>query len=261
MTEISETRGLQNGIRNQETHLSFLNEQKYTFTSVFFISKKFLFFPPYQMPVQEHQKYVPCCLKSPAEGGILQPPHRPKPTVRPSRITVGPPSTYTQRSSLPFARKTAVGTSLVIRWLRLPASTVGGEGSILVPGLGTKIPCYMLQPKKKEKKNKKVGKPSRQVLFFIYIYIFYFVYLFICVRSSSCGTQASLPGSTWDLSSLTGNRTCVPCIARQILNHTHPRTTLGVLSVSQEWDTRAEGRVSCLWLGADGSVAMWRKAS
>ena len=66
MTEISETRGLQNGIRNQETHLSFLNEQKYTFTFVFFISKKFFFFPPYQMPVQEHQKYVPCCLKSPA---------------------------------------------------------------------------------------------------------------------------------------------------------------------------------------------------
>ena len=87
------------------------------------------------------------------------------------------------------------------------------------------------------------------------------MYLFICVRSCSCGTQASLPGSTWDLSSLTGNRTCVPCIARQILNHTLPRTTLGVLSVSQKWDTRAEGRVSCLWLGADGSVAMWRKAS
>ena len=66
MTEISETSILQNGIRNQETHLSFLNEQKYTFTFVFFISKKFLFFPPYQMPVQEHQKYVPYCLKSPA---------------------------------------------------------------------------------------------------------------------------------------------------------------------------------------------------
>ena len=65
MTEISEARGLQNGIMDQEAHLSFLNEQgqKYTFIFVFFISKKFLFSPPCQMPVQEYWKYIPCCLK------------------------------------------------------------------------------------------------------------------------------------------------------------------------------------------------------
>ena len=68
MTEISETRSLHNRIMNQEAHLPFLKEQgqKYTFTFVFFISKKFLFFLPCQMPVQEHRKYVPCCLQSPA---------------------------------------------------------------------------------------------------------------------------------------------------------------------------------------------------
>ena len=36
---------------------------------------------------------------------------------------------------------------------------------------------------------------------------------------SSCGTQALLPRGTWDPSSLTRDRTCVPCIGRQILNH------------------------------------------
>ena len=37
---------------------------------------------------------------------------------------------------------------------------------------------------------------------------------------SSCGTLvAYLLHSLWDLSSLTRAQTCIPCIARQILNH------------------------------------------
>ena len=42
-------------------------------------------------------------------------------------------------------------------------------------------------------------------------------------RLSSCGTRAPLLCSTWDLSSLTRDRTCVPCIARCILNHSTTR--------------------------------------
>ena len=38
-------------------------------------------------------------------------------------------------------------------------------------------------------------------------------------RLSSCGTQAELLHCMWDLHSPTGNQTCVPCIARRILNH------------------------------------------
>ena len=36
---------------------------------------------------------------------------------------------------------------------------------------------------------------------------------------SSCGVWASLPRGMWDLSSLTRNQTCVPCIAGRILYH------------------------------------------
>ena len=36
---------------------------------------------------------------------------------------------------------------------------------------------------------------------------------------SSSGSLALLPHGMWDLSTLTRDRTCVPCIARQILNH------------------------------------------
>ena len=42
---------------------------------------------------------------------------------------------------------------------------------------------------------------------------------FWCVGFSSCGTQAWLLCSMWDLSSLTRDRICVPCIWRWILNH------------------------------------------
>ena len=38
-------------------------------------------------------------------------------------------------------------------------------------------------------------------------------------RLSSCGIWTDLPQSIWDLSSLTRDRTCIPCIMRQILNH------------------------------------------
>ena len=36
---------------------------------------------------------------------------------------------------------------------------------------------------------------------------------------SSCGMRAWLPHSMWDLSSLSGDQTRVPCIARWILYH------------------------------------------
>ena len=36
---------------------------------------------------------------------------------------------------------------------------------------------------------------------------------------SSFGAPALLPLSMWDLSSLTKDQTCIPCIERQILNH------------------------------------------
>ena len=45
---------------------------------------------------------------------------------------------------------------------------------------------------------------------------------------SSCGPWAWLPDGMWDLSSLTKDRTHVPCIGRQILNHW---TTSEVLQV------------------------------
>ena len=38
-------------------------------------------------------------------------------------------------------------------------------------------------------------------------------------KLSSCGTRAQSPRSIWDLSSLTRDRTCVPCIGRRILHH------------------------------------------
>ena len=38
-------------------------------------------------------------------------------------------------------------------------------------------------------------------------------------RLSSCGTQAALLLSMWDPSSATRVLTCIPCLARQILNH------------------------------------------
>ena len=43
--------------------------------------------------------------------------------------------------------------------------------------------------------------------------------LFEACRLSSCGTQAQLPCGMWDLSSPTRDRTCVPCLGRQILYH------------------------------------------
>ena len=45
-------------------------------------------------------------------------------------------------------------------------------------------------------------------------------------RPSSCGAWAQLLPGMWDLSSLTRDRICMPCIARWILNH---RTTREVL--------------------------------
>ena len=72
--------------------------------------------------------------------------------------------------------------------------------------------------------------------------VVFFFLIFICLTASglSCGMRAlccgcrllssrgvqaqqllraSLPHSMWDLSSWTRDQTCVPCIARQILNH------------------------------------------
>ena len=75
-------------------------------------------------------------------------------------------------------------------------------------------------------------------LFIIIIIILILTYLFGCVsfscsisllcqagsfvvvhRLSSCGAQASLRLSMWDPSSATRDLACIPCLARQILNH------------------------------------------
>ena len=45
------------------------------------------------------------------------------------------------------------GTSLVVQWLRLHASTVGGTGQI--PGQGTKLLYAMWRSQKRKKKKKK----------------------------------------------------------------------------------------------------------
>ena len=56
------------------------------------------------------------------------------------------------------------GTSLVVQWLRLHASTAGGTG--LTPGRGTKIPHAMWRSQKKIKNkqtNKKIKKQAPTV--------------------------------------------------------------------------------------------------
>ena len=46
---------------------------------------------------------------------------------------------------------------------------------------------------------------------------------FIAARGlSGCGARAQLLCGMWDISSLTRDQTCVPCIARQFLNHRTP---------------------------------------
>ena len=47
-----------------------------------------------------------------------------------------------------------MGTSLVVQWLRLRASTAGGVGSI--PGQGTKIPASVWPGEKKKKEEHNV---------------------------------------------------------------------------------------------------------
>ena len=64
-------------------------------------------------------------------------------------------------------------------------------------------------------------------IFFICLFIFdcigyqlWHVGSFVAVcRLLSSGMQAQLPHSTWDLSSWTRDRTCIPCVGRWILNH------------------------------------------
>ena len=48
--------------------------------------------------------------------------------------------------------KSDLGTSVVVQWLRLPASTAGGTG--LIPGQGTKLPQAMRRSEKNLKYNK-----------------------------------------------------------------------------------------------------------
>ena len=60
----------------------------------------------------------------------------------------------------PNIRKTKLGTSLIVQWLRLCTSIAGGTGSI--PGPGTNIPtCHIAQPKneKKTKLSSQLGTP------------------------------------------------------------------------------------------------------
>ena len=55
--------------------------------------------------------------------------------------------------------------------------------------------------------------------------------LVVMHRLSSCGTQPLLLHGTWDLSSQTRDRTCDPCIARQIINHWPTREVPCVKSI------------------------------
>ena len=55
--------------------------------------------------------------------------------------------------------------------------------------------------------------------------------LVVMHRLSSCGTQPLLLHGTWDLSSQARDQTCVPCIARQIINHWPTREVPCVKSI------------------------------
>ena len=60
---------------------------------------------------------------------------------------------YVSKVPLIFALdKNIAGTSQVVQWLRLHASTAGSTGSI--PGWGTKIPHAACMAKKNQKTNK-----------------------------------------------------------------------------------------------------------
>ena len=60
-------------------------------------------------------------------------------------------------------RSVDVGTSLVVQWLGLRASTAGG--AVMIPGQGTKIPHAASHNQKKKNKNK-TGCKQRQTLIF-----------------------------------------------------------------------------------------------
>ena len=51
-------------------------------------------------------------------------------------------------------------------------------------------------------------------------------FIYLAALCLSCDTWAQLPHSTWDLSSLTRDQSCVPCIGMQILNHWTTREVL-----------------------------------
>ena len=61
-------------------------------------------------------------------------------------------------------------------------------------------------------------------VFFFFFNIYLFTYFWLrCARRARgifpCSAQAQLLCSMWDPSSPTRDRTCIPCIGRQILNH------------------------------------------
>ena len=51
-----------------------------------------------------------------------------------------------------------------------------------------------------------------------------------CACFSSCGVQACLSRSMWDLSWPTKDQSCMPCVARQVLNHWTTREVLWYLN-------------------------------
>ena len=87
---------------------------------------------------------------------------------------------------------------------------------------------------------------------FLYIYLFVFIFLAVPGLSCSmqffffhlcrilavarCSSQASLLFSMWDLSSLTKDRTQVPCVGRQILNHCTTREVPMQILNCSIWD-------------------------
>ena len=72
----------------------------------------------------------------------------------------------------------------------------------------------------------------------------------------SCGAQAQLPYSRWDLSSLIRDQTCVSCIERWILNHWTTREA-STIALKETWWIIAEGFVSFQSNNSFTNIWLW----
>ena len=79
---------------------------------------------------------------------------------------------------------------------------------------------------------------------YMYLLNLNFIYLFMTASGLSCGTWAQLPHSKWDLSSPTGDQTCVPCIGKWIFNHWTTREVSWIYIIYW-WCKRSHLRATC----------------